>query len=112
MKEYDYDKLAEYYDITELKAGESYERINDFLDKIFKKNKYEVDIVVLSISAKTSLERATKRSIRKGRKPRTKKEVYQNHEVRVKKLSDGKLVIDTEKFSEKQVVNKIIRALN
>ena len=39
MKEYDYDKLAEYYDITELKAGESYERINDFLDKIFKKNK-------------------------------------------------------------------------
>lgn len=39
MRQYNYDKLAKYYDVTELKAGKSYEKINEFLDKIFKKNK-------------------------------------------------------------------------
>src|SRR3989344_8495553 len=39
IKQYNYDKLAEYYDVLELKASNNYEQKNDFLDKIFKKNK-------------------------------------------------------------------------
>lgn len=39
MKQYNYDKFAEHYDVLELKASNYYEKINDFLDKIFKKHK-------------------------------------------------------------------------
>lgn len=36
MKEYNYKQLAEYYDIMELSAYENYEKVNNFLDKLFK----------------------------------------------------------------------------
>ena len=39
MKQYNYNKIAEYYDVLELKGSKNYEKSNEFLDKIFKKNK-------------------------------------------------------------------------
>lgn len=90
----------------------SEERLIKELGKEIKKNNYEVDIIVLTISKETSLKRDTDRRKKKGIKSRTKKEVYDNYNKRVKKLSDGKLYIDTEKLSEKQVINKIMEKIN
>jgi len=39
MKDYNYSRFAKYYDIVELRALKSYGNINNFLDKLFKKNK-------------------------------------------------------------------------
>lgn len=39
IKQYNYNKFAKHYDVLELKAKEDYEKINDFLNRIFKKNR-------------------------------------------------------------------------
>lgn len=53
IKQYDYDKLAKYYDVLELKASDDYEMVNDFLDKIFKENKVKT---VLDMTCGTGVQ--------------------------------------------------------
>jgi len=90
----------------------SNERLIKELGEEIKKNNYNVDIIVLTISKETSLKRDTERRNKKGIKLRTKKEVYENYNKRIKKLLDGKIYLDTEKNSEKQIVDKIIKRIN
>ncbi len=75
------------------------------------KNKYTIKVIVLTISPGTSYKRATKRSRKKGKKPRNKEEVYKNYEDRMKKLQKEKLFINTERFKEKLVVNKVLNLI-
>tara|TARA_Y100000310_G_scaffold138289_2_gene137190 strand:+ start:6977 stop:7741 length:765 start_codon:yes stop_codon:yes gene_type:complete len=37
LKQYDYETIASFYDVLELNASNNYEKINDFLDVLFKK---------------------------------------------------------------------------
>ncbi len=76
-----------------------------------RKNKYEIITIALMISPDTSYQRASVRSKMKGKKPRTKKEVFESYKERQLKLNKEKIFIDAEKFTKKQVVNKMMEII-
>jgi len=53
MKQYDYNKQAKYYDSIELGSEETYEKLNDFLSRIFREKKVKT---VLDITCGTGAQ--------------------------------------------------------
>ncbi|MFH1802159.1 MAG: AAA family ATPase [archaeon] len=78
---------------------------------VIKKNKYRIIVIALTVSPETSYKRATARSKIKGKKPRTKKEVFDNYKARKLKLDKEGILMDTEKLTRKQVIDGIIKII-